>query len=548
MPEAPTVKPVPPVEPANTVSLTELQNPVSVTEAEPVMEDFSAFVQARQPDLAMEQAAIDRDRENIRNTQDQLGTRAERGSELDNQFNLPSLYQEDADLAKQIALLTGSFDQAIANEEGAARPMEFITGRQAFLRRQKAAEIEALAAVQEALQGNIATAEGRVETALDREFGVLEDQLEADKFEYEENQKALEAKDKKAADQLALDIAERERVLEEQKAQKEEVLNLAIDAKKNGAPNDIVRQMVKKSDPAEALALAGNYIGKLDREAKQASNAATWALANERMRGGERFTTPDGVEVSVPTFEEWADENGGRAWHVGGTPEQMAELRSEYDDEISVMEQAAKVAALSPLAQEVVNNPQAYYDFTATQKGEIFEELSAVGLDTNNIISGKKTRLPATQVRDITQARSVKDDVEKLYDMLQNLPGNGPIGGRIQALDPYNDKIVAINAQITRIVPGLARGIFNEVGVLTDQDVERYRNTIANPNMTDTQIETLHNDTMAKIEQSLTQGIDDFARAGYNVDNFIEESTDDGLSDEEAYEVYEAYLRDAQSN
>jgi hypothetical protein len=262
------------------------------------------------------------------------------------------------------------------------------------------------------------------------------------------------------------------------------------------------------------------------------------------MTGGQSFITPDGGEVTVPTFEEWAEENGGRTWQVGGTKEAMADLRGKYDDEVSVMEQAARVSALSPLAREVVNNPQAYYGFTATERGKIFEELASVGLDTKGIISGQKKTLPATQVDNLSQARNVKQDVEKLYQMLQDLPGNGPIGGRLQALDPYNDKVVAINAQITRIVPGLARGIFNEVGVLTDQDVDRYRNTIANPNMTDSQIEQLHNDTVFKIDQSISSTIDTFNMAGYNVDNFIDEPNqtnqpaDDGLTEDEAYELY----------
>ena len=308
----------------------------------------------------------------------------------------------------------------------------------------------------------------------------------------------------------------------------------AIDPNSPTFEADMAAFSSQLKDPMKALQMEG----------QRAQNAANWALANERMIGGERFMTPDGGEISVPTFEEWAEENGGRTWQVGGTEQQMNDLRSRYDDEVSVMEQAAKVSALSPLAREVVNNPQAYYGFTATERGEIFTELASVGLDTKGIISGQKKTLPATQVDNLSQARNVKQDVEKLYQMLQDLPGNGPIGGRLQALDPYNDKVVAINAQITRIVPGLARGIFNEVGVLTDQDVDRYRNTIANPNMTDSQIEQLHNDTVFKIDQSIGSTIDTFNMAGYNVDNFIDQPgqtnqpADDGLTDDEAYELY----------
>lgn len=525
--------------PANTVSLGELQNPVAVQEAPPITEEFTSFVASRAPDLSGEQAAVDTSRSTIRDLNTQISTRGERGAELDQQYGLNQLDARNAELSEDIAERTAAFNNAIVNEEGAVRPIEFITGRQSHIRRQKAVELEGLAAVQAAVQGNIALAESRIEKTLEREFGALEDQLEAEKFELTENKEALTDKDAKATAQLERELAERGRVLAEQKETKKEILSLATEAAANGAPNRLTAQIAKATDSAEALRLAGSYIGKLEREGKQASNAASWALANQRLQSGQTFTTRDGGSVEVPSFQEWADENGGREWHVGGSKEEIEALRQRYDDEMSVMEQAAKVSALSPLAREVVNNPQAYYDFTATQKGEIFEELSSVGIDTNDVIAGKKKTLPATQVESLSQARNVKDDVEKLYDMLQNLPGNGPIGGRLQALDPYNEKRVAIDAQITRIVPGLARGIFNEVGVLTNEDVDRYTRTIANPNMTDAQIERLHQDTLYKIDQSIDSTVDTFDLAGYNVDSFIStNSAEDGMTDDEAYEAY----------
>ena len=71
----PTVPPVTP--PANTVSLGELQNPVSVQEAPPISEDFSSFVTSRAPDLAGEQAAVDTSRSNIQDLNDTLATRGQ---------------------------------------------------------------------------------------------------------------------------------------------------------------------------------------------------------------------------------------------------------------------------------------------------------------------------------------------------------------------------------------------------------------------------------------------------------------------------------------
>lgn len=391
--------------------------------------------------------------------------------------------------------------------------------------REEAVRSAGLASRAAVLQGNIETGRQLAKDAVDI---ALQDRT------FQANAQLQAISDlKDVVDEETRQLLEAEsRTYEAELAQIEELKTNIANAMVSGASQSEIAQLNNPNiDDETKLALAqsitargANEIRNLEIEGLRASNAASWALANERnnVEPGSTFNSPIGP-IQIPTFEEWADENGGRLWSIGGTEEEISGLRQEFDDEIEVMQQAAKVAGLSPLAREVVNNPQAYYDFTATQKGEIFEELSKAGLDTNNIISGKKRPLPATQVTEITQAQGVKEDVQKLYEKLNSLPGTGPIGGRLQALDPWNAKRVEIDALITSIVPGLARGIFNEVGVLTDTDVERYKNTLANPNMTDEQIELLHNQTMSKIEQSLNLGLNNYSLAGYAVDKFIEE-------------------------
>lgn len=56
--------------------------------------------------------------------------------------------------------------------------------------------------------------------------------------------------------------------------------------------------------------------------------------------------------------------------------------------------------------------------------------------------------------------------------------GQGPIIGRLRSLDPTDVQSKALQAQVQQLVPQIARGIFNEVGVLTDQDIARYMRTI----------------------------------------------------------------------
>ena len=61
--------------------------------------------------------------------------------------------------------------------ESQAIPIEFITGQQAAVQRQKAIEIGALSTRQAALQGNIALARDRAQRTVDLQFAPLEQRL-----------------------------------------------------------------------------------------------------------------------------------------------------------------------------------------------------------------------------------------------------------------------------------------------------------------------------------------------------------------------------------
>lgn len=62
--------------------------------------------------------------------------------------------------------------------------------------------------------------------------------------------------------------------------------------------------------------------------------------------------------------------------------------------------------------------------------------------------------------------------------------GSGPIIGRLRGLNPYDQDAKTLQAALIAITPNLARGVYNEVGVLTDNDVKLYQGTL--PNLTET--------------------------------------------------------------
>ena len=55
-----------------------------------------------------------------------------------------------------------------------------------------------------------------------------------------------------------------------------------------------------------------------------------------------------------------------------------------------------------------------------------------------------------------------------------------PINGLIQNNNPWNTKSQEIQAKLQALVPKVARGVFGEVGVLTDADIANYMKTLPN--------------------------------------------------------------------
>lgn len=84
------------------------------------------------------------------------------------------------------------------------------------------------------------------------------------------------------------------------------------------------------------------------------------------------------------------------------------------------------------------------------------------------------------------------NDLSKAFEAYKENTGNngffsgaegeitGPILGIIRSGNPYDTKAQQIKAQLQAIVPNLARGVYGEVGVLTDQDIANYSQTLPN--------------------------------------------------------------------
>ena len=88
--------------------------------------------------------------------------------------------------------------------------------------------------------------------------------------------------------------------------------------------------------------------------------------------------------------------------------------------------------------------------------------------------AGSKTKPVASEREQLGKFANVVALTDNLMNSL-NKTTNDPILGYMRSLNPYDFDARAVNAQVTALVPSVARALYGEVGVLTDTDIERYR-------------------------------------------------------------------------
>lgn len=101
--------------------------------------------------------------------------------------------------------------------------------------------------------------------------------------------------------------------------------------------------------------------------------------------------------------------------------------------------------------------------------------------DTDTIIgaSNVHTKAPeGTERGTLGKFKFTLARLGELNEQLKVVGDTGPIVGIFRSANPWDVKARLLQAQITKIIPGLARGVFGEVGVLTDQDVALYSKTL----------------------------------------------------------------------
>ena len=133
--------------------------------------------------------------------------------------------------------------------------------------------------------------------------------------------------------------------------------------------------------------------------------------------------------------------------------------------------------------------------------------------------------MTSEQVSQLTQLDSVANTLQMLDSRVQSVPDKdrGPFYGKARGINPYDKQAQEVAALTTGVVTPMARGVFNEVGVITATDEARYRAML--PTLSDTP--GISRTKMANLKTLLRDSkiaqIENMKKAGLDVGGFEED-------------------------
>lgn len=144
---------------------------------------------------------------------------------------------------------------------------------------------------------------------------------------------------------------------------------------------------------------------------------------------------------------------------------------------------------------------------------------------TNNWINSavNKESLSADERSSISKAFSVVNQIGALQANLQK-DQTSFFGGKVREIKAsigQDADAGVIQAQITALVPQVAKGIYGEVGVLTDQDTSRYKQTLGNLTSPEDQNKVVTALTLTALRNGVKSRLDVAAASKQDVSRFV---------------------------
>lgn len=268
---------------------------------------------------------------------------------------IPELESELSDIIGEASLLRASLSSGLVNEENRPIAMEFITGRQAHMKRQAAAQLEGLAASAAMIEGRIGTVQNRIDRSLDRKYGMIEAELEAKKV-------LINRLSSKESRELSFKLSIAEAELAQDRDMEENAYNAVVQAVEFGFDRTKGGQLIKdlssgKIEPGDVISAVG---GNLRDPLKVMQQQLASIQLNNAMKSQQKVQsgvwTEDQAEVVNDLTKQLRGEQGYK---------EMYEAKAGYTTAKVGLEQNNGLGDIA-----AVNGYQRMIDPGATVRGE----------------------------------------------------------------------------------------------------------------------------------------------------------------------------------
>lgn len=221
-----------------------------------------------------------------------------------------------------------------------------------------------------------------------------------------------------------------------------------------------------------------------------------------------------------PSFDSFLKQKESEALASGATkfdssPAAMAKYRAEYDARLKGTQQFNPETIAMRLDDRTRNSAKHIRE-NAVAKVEALLKQGKFA-EASSFVDGIGTPVTGGERGDYIQARNAKRNVARIAALIEDFGAMGPVAGRMRMINPWDDQTKELKSLITQTVPGLARGIFKEVGVLTDTDIANYTSTMANPLLTLDQARTATKNLLETIDISIESQLAVHDAAGLNI-------------------------------
>ena len=322
------------------------------------------------------------------------------------------------------------------------------------------------------------------------------------------------------------------KIQEYQRKSNAELADLAIQAQASQGLLDAARQTIKDTLDAQFSPIED----RIKLRAQFAQLASNDLTDSEKYKLDQLNKKDEANQKEVSTFAtslvNTVFENGAPV----GVRTKIFQIAGDYASGNLTKEQA--MAQMTTAAQAYGRNPidEAYKKVQIEKlKAETTDKQSSNGaisrvskVNANSptyiqdVIqaSAGGAKMTGDQINPISKALTVVGQIDTLQKNIENT-NTGPILGIFRSNNPYDVKAQLIKGQLQSIIPNLARGVYGEVGVLTDNDIYNYSKTIGNLKSTKDLNNLLLSATLTTVKNSIADKLEVNAAAGRDVSGFI---------------------------